>query len=422
MLFTFLLSTFSVTVADSWGYPYNESEWGSVSATCVEGKMQSPVDIAAHSGIAQSKLNITCDMPTDLVEEYALTWSVGSSTPPTLLFEEMTYALSKVECHFGSEHTVDGFRYPGSCQFVHQKGDKYAIVVVFMDDNAPTTNAAFDNALQNIDLLWGTMISGLDLHYYWEYTGSFTTPNCKENVQWIILRDVFQVTPAQIEQMKNDMGVNNNFTNFRDQMPLNSRAVRDGSEIGNLSVWWFVLTGFVSEETAREVLPLSVADVIGLSREMVLIQKFDVHGAPGTEPTPLDFFDVYWRLNVIDNTRSFVDRLLAGINATGHRTELASAIINHFETDTNITLKYFYSVRVGVISTTFWDMDDDGDKNDTIIIIVVVVVVVLLLFIVTIMFYLRRRRLQKQVAIEIMVDGRNTQTAGNETAGNSQFV
>jgi len=418
MLFTFLLSIFPVSLADSWGYPYNEFEWGRVSATCAEGTMQSPVDIATHSGMAQTKLNITYDMPTDLEpsSEYPLTWSVESHTPPTILFENMTYALSKVECHIGSEHTVDGFRYPGSCHFVHNVGNKYAIVAVFMNDNAPTTNAAFDDALQNTDLLWGTMISGLDLRYYWEYTGSFTTPNCGENVQWIILRDVLQITPAQIEQMKNNTGID---SNFRDTMPLNGRAVRDGSEIGNVTVLWFIIMGYVSEETAGQVLTGYVADVLGLSvGEMVVVHTIDVHGTPGSKPTPLDVFNVEYKLSVIDNTLSFVDRLLVGVNETGHRTNLTSAIINHFETATNDTLKYFYSVRARVTNSTFWDVGGDvhdGDNNDTVIIIVVVAVVVFLLFFVfTLTFYLRKRKMEKQVTVEITVDGGNYQTEGND--------
>merc|ERR1719193_1816654 len=165
-------------------------------------------------------------------------WSVNSTTPPTLLYENMTYALTKVQCHFASEHTVDGFQYPGSCHFVHQVGTKYAIIAVFVNDGASKANAAFDVALQNIDALWDSMISGLDLRYYWQYTGSFTTPSCEENVQWFILRDVLEVTPSQIEQMKKNTGI---YNNFRSLMPLNGRAVRDGSEIGNVTLFWFVI-------------------------------------------------------------------------------------------------------------------------------------------------------------------------------------
>merc|ERR1719397_926646 len=152
--------------------------------------MQSPVDLVAHSGRAQSKLDIMYDNPTNLIasDDHELTWVEESDNPPTIHLDDMTYALSKVQCHIGSEHTVDGFRYAGSCHFVHQVGNKYVIIAVFINDGASTTNAAFDDALEDTNLLWSTMISELDLRYYWEYTGSFTTPNCEEDVQWIILR------------------------------------------------------------------------------------------------------------------------------------------------------------------------------------------------------------------------------------------
>jgi len=402
-----LLCIFAIAVADHWGYPYNETEWGLESATCAEGKMQSPVDLVTHSGIAQTELNILYDMPPNLTasSEYALTWSVTADFLPTLFFEEFSYALVKVACHIGSEHTVDGFRYAGSCNFVHQIGNEYAVIAVLLSDTAMTTNAAFDDLLNNIQLDWDTMISGLDLRYYWEYTGSFTTPDCEEDVQWIVLRDVLEVTPDQIEQMKTISGLNNS---FRDPMPLNGRAVRDGSEIGNVTVLWYVVVGYCTNSTALKLIT-SVAEVLGLSEEeMVLIHLFELHGDRGWEEEgESDVFDIEYKLSVVDNTKSFVDRFLenVGVNYFDNGN-VTKAILKHFEAETGIVVQHFASWKSNVIYST-WASDGD---DDTVIIIIVVVVVLVLCLIVAIYFFAKKRKVEKEVAVEITVDEENAGT------------
>lgn len=403
-----------MSLSDSWSYPYNETEWGLVSATCSEGTMQSPVDLPAHSGRAQTKLDIMYDNPTSLTasDEHELTWNEESNNPPTIRLDNMTYVLSKVQCHIGSEHTVNGFRYAGSCQFVHQEGDKYVIIEVFISDGTSTTNSAFDDALQNANLLWGTMISGLNLRYYWEYTGSFTTPNCEENVQWIILRDVVEVTPAQVEQMKDNAGIDNN---FRDLMPLNGRAARDGSKIGNFTVIWYVVTGYCPADEARYQLTDIVAEVLGLrADEMVVLHVFELHG-----DIP-ELHDIEYKFTVVDNTKSFMDRFLENVGADGFDNgNITRTIMNRFKAERNITLKYFSDVRATLYNSTFVNatlynstFTGDDDKTKLIIVVVVVGVVLLACFFLAICYYMRKTKLEKQIAVEINVDGANGQTKG----------
>jgi len=408
MCYPFLVCILSVTLADSWGYPYNETEWGRVSATCVEGTMQSPVDLIPHSGVEQSGMRVYSGTTTNLVvsNESALTWIANANYLPRLHFDGDKYSLLKIQCHIGSEHTVDGFRYPGSCHFVHQVDSKYAVIALSLNDSAPTTNSAFDLLLSNIELAWGTMISGLDLGYYWEYTGSFTTPNCDENVLWLVLRDGLQVTPAQIEQMKNISGLENN---FRDLMPLNGRAVSDGSEIGNITVLWYVTFGWCTEEEALQI-GNSVAAVLGLSaEEMVVVHTFELHGDADREAYPTDVWDVEYRLSVVDNTRSFVDRFLENLGVDDFdNDDVTDAILNHFEAETGVAVQRFVSREATVIYSTF----EGGDSDHVILVVIVVAVVLILLsFIVTIVLYMRKRKLENQVSIEIAVEDSNEGTS-----------
>jgi len=406
MFCTFLLGIFSVTFANSWSYPYNATEWGSVSVTCVEGLMQSPVDLITHSGIAQTELNIESEMPINVVasSDYSLTWSFNAESLPIIFYEERSYALSKVKCHIGSEHTVEGSRYPGSCHFFFALGNRYVAIAILIDDNSLNKNAAFDDLLNNVQLDLATMISGLDISYYWEYTGSFTTPDCEESVQWLVLRDVIEVTTAQIYEMKTISGLE---TSFRDPMPLNGRAVYDGSEIGNVTVNWYVIVAYCTERAARQFTP-SVGAVLGLSaEEMVVVHVFEEHGGP-REPNYYDVWDVEYMLSVHDNTKTFVDRFLENVGADGTDNEnVTDAIIKHYNETIGNAPGTFHSVRATIINSSF--SKDGGDDVD-IIVIIVVVIVISLCFVVAILFYLRKRKMEKQIAVEVVLDDIETGT------------
>jgi len=402
MLCTILLGIFSVTFADSWSYPYNSAEWGKVSATCVEGLFQSPVDLLTHPGIAQKELNVVSETRTHVVASRndTLTWIVNAQTVPILSLEKKSYELSKVQCHIGSEHTVEGSRYPSSCHFFFKLGDEFVAIAILMDDKSLNMNAAFDDLLNNVHLDFHTMISGLDMSYYWEYTGSFTTPDCEENVQWLVLRDVIEVTTAQIDEMKTISGLD---SSYRDPMPLNGRAVNDGSKIVSVTVVWFVIVGRCSEQEARQF-STSIGAVLGLSaEEMVVVHILKTHGGDRT-PSPTEVWDIHWKLHVIDNTKTFVDKFLENVGVDGTANgNVTDAIKKHYN-ETAGTVPGFYPVRATIMS------DDDGIEDY--IIIINVVAIILLCFAVAIIFYLRKRKrkIEKSIVEITIGDGMSSQT------------
>merc|ERR1719397_2242576 len=287
---------------------------------------------------------------------------------------------------------------PAHVIFFFELGNEYVAIAILIDDKSLNKNAAFDDLLNNVQLDLDTMISGLDISYYWEYTGSFTTPNCEENVQWLILRDVIEVTTAQIEQMKTISGLD---SSFRDPMPLNGRAVNDGSKIVSVTVVWFVIVGRCSEQEARQF-STSIGAVLGLSaEEMVVVHILKTHGGDRT-PGPTEVWDIHWKLHVIDNTKTFVDRVLENVGVDGTANgNVTDAIKKHYN-ETAGTVPGFYPVRATIMS------DDDGIEDY--IIIIVVGVIILLCFAVAIMIYLRKGKMEKSI-VEITVgDGMSSQT------------
>jgi carbonic anhydrase len=277
----------------SWHYPYNVTEWGKVSKTCEHGLMQSPIDLPALYGAKQSKLNTTVGLATKLTasHKHSLQWSLNTTDSPIFYFNGLKYELLQWHCHTGSEHTVDGFQYPGECHFVHYfnrtSGSKYAVIGVFLNDNATEQNSAFSKLLDdlpptddwdeqelNINFDWSSIISGVNPEHYWAYSGSFTTPGCDENVQWIVLRDVVEVSKSQIRKFQDTSGFDNN---FRDPMPLHGRIVQDGSDIVNSSFKWDVTVCCIEEGDLNRMTS-SVGIVLGLSAENIEINSFSTHG------------------------------------------------------------------------------------------------------------------------------------------------
>jgi len=393
---------------DTWSYPYNATEWGRISATCVEGTSQSPVDLLTHSGVEQTELIVRPRIPVDVsaASNQSLTWNINAENLPVLFFGEKSYALSYVQCHIGSEHTVEGLRYPGSCHFFYRLGNEYVAMAILIDDKSSNENAAFDDLLYNVQLDLDTLISGLDLRYYWEYRGSFTTPDCDEDLQWLVLRDVIDVTAAQIDQMKFISGLD---SSFRDPMPLNGRAVNDGSEIGHVIVQWFVIMGYCTEVAARQFTP-SVGAVLGLSaEEMVITQLFDAHGREDRERNYVGNWDVYYLLNVTNNTKTFIDRFLENVGVKGIANEnVTEAIRKHYNDTLGDVPQYFSGINAIMIYSSFHS-SDNSDSVDVGVIIAVVIASLLCIGI-CITFYLRKKKIDREIAVEIVVDG-NTETS-----------
>jgi carbonic anhydrase len=201
-----------------------------------------------------------------------------------------------------------------------ETGSEYAVIGVILNDSALTPNSAFSELLDdlpaaddweeqelNINFDWSEIISGLGLEYYWSYTGSFTTPDCSEDVQWIVLRDFVEVTRFQIEQIMNISGFNNN---FRPPAPWYGRVVQDGSEIVSSIVTWSVIICCVELKDIN-IITRSVSRVLGLSEEDVKINDYSLTRRRVATGRSLD---IEYEITVIENTKTFLTNLIQNLN------------------------------------------------------------------------------------------------------------
>ncbi|KAK4325794.1 hypothetical protein Pmani_003638, partial [Petrolisthes manimaculis] len=136
----------------------------------------------------------------------------------------------------GSEHTIDGVRYPMELHLVHYKAsygslgeavrrrDGLAVLGVMLEvsetDNPALTPIA--NALKMVN------DSGMFAD------GSLTTPTCNEVVTWTVFDNAIPISEKQLRSfraLRDDRG-GNIVNNFRPPQPLNNRKVMVSAESG----------------------------------------------------------------------------------------------------------------------------------------------------------------------------------------------
>lgn len=228
-----------------WGYQGEDgpANWGKLSpayAACAQGKQQSPVNIPGKGTGKDVQLEFDYKTTSfavahnehmhDILDNgHTIQCSVDEGS--TFKLGDVTYNLKQFHFHTPSEHTIDGKNLPMEMHFVHQSDDGHVAVVgvLFEEGEKPNENIAM--IIANLPANKGetNTVEGenIDLAIHlprnksvYHYKGSFTTPPCTEDVQWVILRDRLTVTKDQVQAISARIGPNN-----RPVQALNDREV-----------------------------------------------------------------------------------------------------------------------------------------------------------------------------------------------------
>lgn len=162
------------------------------------------------------------------------------------------YVLDQMHFHWGSEHTIDGRRYPLELHMVHHDtrfatlGDalasKSGVAVIGVLFHVSTRdNESLENILSAVELVADTAGSSATIPKllradallptntttFFRYEGSLTTPTCAESVIWTVFTHSVSISFDQAElfkKVKTASGVELAH-NYRSLQPLNSRAL-----------------------------------------------------------------------------------------------------------------------------------------------------------------------------------------------------
>ncbi len=234
-----------------WGYEGHEGprHWGTLDpayAACGKGTAQSPIDIS-KSGPGSRKpwrldykttsLRIAHHEHVVDILDNGHTIQVTVDEGSTLTTGRNTYQLKQFHFHTPSEHTVNGKHFPMEMHFVHQSADGNFAVVGAVFEEGPA-NANLAPLIANFPKAKGDAAhfpdKKLDLQLHlpastaaYSYIGSFTTPPCTENVEWIVLRIPVKASRAQLEAFAVRLHHNN-----RPVQPVHDRKVGTGTIAG----------------------------------------------------------------------------------------------------------------------------------------------------------------------------------------------
>jgi carbonic anhydrase len=155
------------------------------------------------------------------------TVEIGFGTGLEAEFDGKVYTFKQLHFHTPSEHRVDGITYPMEMHLVHTRRGAspdgipdYLVIGVFLRMGNPNRFIAeFLNAIPEEEGQ-STSVEGvyfedalppdfdLDRIRYYHYRGSLTTPPYTESVEWLVLKEVFEASPEQIQRINELEGDN----------------------------------------------------------------------------------------------------------------------------------------------------------------------------------------------------------------------
>lgn len=203
------------------------------------GNSQSPIDI--QTGRVQKDGDIN-----NINTNYTNTTIKILNNGHTLQFDytpgsyanlnNIDYDLLQFHFHTGSEHTINGYRYPMEVHLVHKnrKTGLLAVVGVFFKEGRKD-NRFLNQFINELPEHKGQYyISNKEYHIkdvlpeemdFYTYSGSLTTPGCSEIVTWYVVKQPVYASAAQLERFKKIM-----HENFRPTQKLNDRVVRSKND------------------------------------------------------------------------------------------------------------------------------------------------------------------------------------------------
>lgn len=262
-----------------WSYEGDTGplHWQNLSsgALCA-GKKQSPIDIVTADVVADPNLP---EFNFENYEDATMKgrWSIQNNGHSVMVIMDHTnyklsggglndtYILHHFHLHWGStseqgsEHTVNGKKYPMEIHFVHYNSkygnltnaidktpDGLAVLGFFFEvDNSASlqySKSGFLTLLPSVGksgasnvlpALHLKSVMANNVKSFYRYMGSLTTPGCFESVVWTVFEDTIKITEQELNVFRDSLkfeGINEAegdpmVDNYRPVVPLNGRVV-----------------------------------------------------------------------------------------------------------------------------------------------------------------------------------------------------
>lgn len=230
---------FAGTGGAHWTYegeegPAHWSELDHAFGACGAGHEQSPIDLNNGAIPAAVMPPAVYWNPAEVsaATNNGHTFQVSLNDPGKIVVDGVSYDFLQFHFHAGSEHTINGYRYPLEVHLVHAAADgRLAVIgIMFVEgkenpalsqliSTLPGTEGSYDPDMTfNLnDLLPGSWS-------VYRYAGSLTTPPCSEVVSWTVFEKPLTASADQIKVFETLFP-----HSYRPVQPLGRRFVLKGS-------------------------------------------------------------------------------------------------------------------------------------------------------------------------------------------------
>ena len=210
-----------------WSYEgeFGPANWSKINvdwAACGSGKRQSPIDIRNGFKVDLETVTVDYKPSSFTVTDNGHTIETAIAGGNFISVGTRTYELQQFHFHRPSEERIDGKSFEMVVHLVHKDPEgRLAVLAVLLERGAglgPMQTVLNNLPLEKHDVVAPSIV--LDpaellpqKREYYTYMGSLTTPPCTEGVQWIVMKQPMQASPAQMAL-------------FARMYPLNARPVQ----------------------------------------------------------------------------------------------------------------------------------------------------------------------------------------------------
>ena len=217
-----------------WSYSGETSpaHWGELKptfSTCKSGRQQSPINITGAHSVALPVIEPSYQAVPLHVLNNGHTIQINIAPGSHITVAGKQYELLQFHFHSPSEHEIEGTAADMVAHLVHKAADgQLGVIGVLMKrgernpliekiwKHLPQHEGEYSKAAIKInadDLL------PAELAYY-HYSGSLTTPPCSEGVNWMVLKNMVEVSADQIQAFTDIF-----HKSTRPVQPLNGRTL-----------------------------------------------------------------------------------------------------------------------------------------------------------------------------------------------------
>jgi carbonic anhydrase len=190
----FMLSCFGAEIEFDYN---NQKLWSEISPLCAT--TLTPIDI--NDSVLRSTQHLEINYQNSAANISNTGHSLELTFPGVdnyILWNGNIYYLKQIHLHSPAEHRIYQEFFPLEFHLVHVNEMEEILVMGFTFNVASNVNPTFDNLIYGISNVQNngqscfisdfplSTFKNAELHTFYQYVGSLTTPPCSQNVQWLL--------------------------------------------------------------------------------------------------------------------------------------------------------------------------------------------------------------------------------------------